>query len=61
MGDTGPCGPCSEVVFYRSWRAYLGWPPGPPEEDGDRFIELLEVFFMAFQSFLADGHYGAVA
>ena len=47
MGDTGPCGPCTEI-FLRSRRRYLGGPPGSPEEDGDRYIEIWNNVFMQF-------------
>ena len=47
MGDTGPCGPCSEV-FYDHGPAVPGGPPGSPEEDGDRYIELWNLVFMQF-------------
>ena len=47
MGDTGPCGPCSEV-FYDHGEHVWGGPPGSPEEDGDRFIEIWNVVFMQF-------------
>lgn len=47
MGDTGPCGPCSEV-FYDHGEHIWGGPPGSPEEDGDRFIEIWNVVFMQF-------------
>ncbi|ASL45215.1 Alanine--tRNA ligase [Burkholderia sp. AD24] len=47
MGDTGPCGPCSEV-FYDHGPEVWGGPPGSPEEDGDRFIEIWNLVFMQF-------------
>ncbi|MDC0596926.1 alanine--tRNA ligase [Candidatus Pseudothioglobus singularis] len=47
MGDTGPCGPCSEV-FYDHGGHIKGGPPGTPEEDGDRFIEIWNLVFMQF-------------
>jgi alanyl-tRNA synthetase len=47
MGDTGPCGPCSEV-FYDHGEEIWGGPPGSPEEDGDRFIEIWNLVFMQF-------------
>ncbi len=47
MGDTGPCGPCTEV-FYDHGEHIWGGPPGSPEEDGDRFIEIWNVVFMQF-------------
>ena len=47
MGDTGPCGPCSEV-FYDHGPEVPGGPPGSPEEDGDRYIELWNLVFMQF-------------
>jgi alanyl-tRNA synthetase len=54
MGDTGPCGPCSEV-FYDHGEHIWGGPPGSAEEDGDRFIEIWNVVFMQFNR-SADGH-----
>ncbi len=48
MGDTGPCGPCSEI-FYDHGPAIPGGPPGSPEEDGDRFIEIWNLVFMQFE------------
>ena len=48
MGDTGPCGPCSEV-FYDHGEHIEGGPPGTPEEDGDRFIEIWNLVFMQFE------------
>ncbi len=53
MGDTGPCGPCTEV-FYDHGEEYWGGPPGTPEEDGDRFIEIWNVVFMQYNRH-ADG------
>ena len=47
MGDTGPCGPCSEV-FYDHGPDVWGGPPGTPEEDGDRFIEIWNLVFMQY-------------
>jgi alanyl-tRNA synthetase len=47
MGDTGPCGPCSEV-FYDHGPEIPGGPPGSPDEDGDRYIELWNLVFMQF-------------
>ncbi|MFZ1681705.1 MAG: alanine--tRNA ligase, partial [Rhizobiaceae bacterium] len=48
MGDTGPCGPCSEI-FYDHGEGIAGGPPGSPEEDGDRFIEIWNLVFMQFE------------
>ncbi len=53
MGDTGPCGPCTEV-FYDHGEHIWGGPPGSPEEDGDRFIEIWNVVFMQYNR-SADG------
>jgi alanyl-tRNA synthetase len=47
MGDTGPCGPCSEI-FYDHGDQIWGGPPGSPEEDGDRFVEIWNLVFMQF-------------
>ena len=47
MGDTGPCGPCSEI-FYDHGPEVEGGPPGSPEEDGDRYIEIWNLVFMQF-------------
>ncbi len=47
MGDTGPCGPCSEI-FYDHGPEVWGGPPGTPEEDGDRYIEIWNLVFMQF-------------
>jgi len=48
MGDTGPCGPCSEI-FFDHGPDIPGGPPGTPEEDGDRFIEIWNLVFMQFE------------
>ncbi len=48
MGDTGPCGPCSEI-FYDHGAHIPGGPPGSPDEDGDRFIEIWNLVFMQFE------------
>ena len=48
MGDTGPCGPCSEI-FYDHGDKIPGGPPGSPDEDGDRFIEIWNLVFMQFE------------
>nr|WP_314258969.1 alanine--tRNA ligase [uncultured Devosia sp.] len=48
MGDTGPCGPCSEV-FYDHGEHIWGGPPGSPEEDGDRWIEIWNLVFMQYE------------
>ncbi len=53
MGDTGPCGPCSEI-FYDHGADIPGGPPGSPDEDGDRFIEIWNLVFMEFEQ-QADG------
>jgi len=53
MGDTGPCGPCSEI-FYDHGDNIFGGPPGSPDEDGDRFIEIWNLVFMQFEQ-AADG------
>jgi len=47
MGDTGPCGPCSEI-FYDHGAEIWGGPPGTPEEDGDRYIEIWNLVFMQY-------------
>jgi alanyl-tRNA synthetase len=47
MGDTGPCGPCSEI-FYDHGEHIPGGPPGSPDEDGDRFVEIWNLVFMQF-------------
>jgi len=48
MGDTGPCGPCSEI-FYDHGPSIPGGPPGSPDQDGDRFIEIWNLVFMQFE------------
>ena len=54
MGPTGPCGPCTEI-FYDHGPDIPGGPPGSPDEDGDRFIEIWNLVFMQYQQF-EDGH-----
>ena len=53
MGDTGPCGPCTEI-FYDHGEGVEGGPPGSPDEDGDRYIEIWNLVFMQFDR-AADG------
>jgi alanyl-tRNA synthetase len=53
MGDTGPCGPCSEI-FYDHGEHIPGGPPGSPDEDGDRFIEIWNLVFMQFEQVAPD-------
>ena len=53
MGDTGPCGPCTEIFFDHGDHIW-GGPPGTPEEDGDRFVEIWNLVFMQFDQ-SADG------
>jgi alanyl-tRNA synthetase len=53
MGDVGPCGPCSEI-FYDHGPRVAGGPPGSPEEDGDRYVEIWNLVFMQFER-SADG------
>jgi len=53
MGDTGPCGPCSEIFFDHGEHIW-GGPPGSPEEDGDRFIEIWNLVFMQYEQLSAD-------
>jgi alanyl-tRNA synthetase len=48
MGDTGPCGPCSEI-FYDHGAEIAGGPPGTPEEDGDRYVEIWNLVFMQYE------------
>ncbi len=50
MGPTGPCGPCSEI-FYDHGPSVPGGPPGSPDEDGDRFIEIWNLVFMQFEQY----------
>jgi alanyl-tRNA synthetase len=50
MGPTGPCGPCTEI-FYDHGEKFWGGPPGSPEEDGDRFIEIWNLVFMQYEQF----------
>ncbi|HEY9034126.1 MAG TPA: alanine--tRNA ligase, partial [Pseudomonadales bacterium] len=58
MGDTGPCGPCSEI-FYDHGEHIWGGPPGSAEEDGDRFIEIWNIVFMQYER-TADGQMHAL-
>ena len=53
MGDTGPCGPCSEI-FYDHGPSIPGGPPGSPDEDGDRFIEIWNLVFMQYEQLTAE-------
>ena len=53
MGDVGPCGPCSEI-FYDHGPKIAGGPPGSPDEEGDRFVEIWNLVFMQYEQF-ADG------
>ncbi len=53
MGETGPCGPCSEI-FYDHGAEIPGGPPGSPDEDGDRFVEIWNLVFMQFEQLAAD-------
>ncbi|WEX11638.1 alanine--tRNA ligase [Chelativorans sp. AA-79] len=53
MGDTGPCGPCSEI-FYDHGEGIPGGPPGSPDEDGDRFIEIWNLVFMQYEQVSRD-------
>ena len=48
MGDTGPCGPCTEI-FYDHGEHIAGGPPGTPEEDGDRYVEIWNLVFMQYE------------
>jgi alanyl-tRNA synthetase len=47
MGDTGPCGPCTEI-FYDHGPEIPGGPPGSPDEDGDRYVEIWNLVFMQY-------------
>jgi len=58
MGDTGPCGPCSEI-FYDHGAEVAGGPPGSPDEDGDRYVEVWNLVFMQFDR-SADGEMKAL-
>ena len=53
MGDTGPCGPCSEI-FYDHGDSIPGGPPGSPDQDGDRFIEIWNLVFMQYEQLSPD-------
>ena len=53
MGETGPCGPCSEI-FFDHGEGIPGGPPGSPDEDGDRFIEIWNLVFMQFEQLTPD-------
>ena len=53
MGETGPCGPCSEI-FYDHGEGIPGGPPGSPDEDGDRFIEIWNLVFMQYEQLTPD-------
>ena len=53
MGDTGPCGPCSEI-FFDHGEGIPGGPPGSPDEDGDRFIEIWNLVFMQYEQVSKD-------
>jgi alanyl-tRNA synthetase len=53
MGDTGPCGPCSEI-FYDHGPEIPGGPPGSPDEDGDRFVEIWNLVFMQYEQVTPD-------
>jgi alanyl-tRNA synthetase len=54
MGDTGPCGPCSEI-FYDHGAHIPGGPPGSPDEDGDRWVEIWNLVFMQFEQHAGEG------
>ena len=59
MGDTGPCGPCSEI-FYDHGDHIAGGPPGSPDEDGDRFVEIWNLVFMQYDQVVAEAQDGGV-
>jgi alanyl-tRNA synthetase len=54
MGDTGPCGPCSEI-FYDHGEHIPGGPPGSPDQDGDRFVEIWNLVFMQYEQVAGSG------
>ena len=60
MGDTGPCGPCSEIFIDRGEHIW-GGPPGSPEEDGDRFLEFWNLVFMQFEQVTKEERAAAAA
>ena len=60
MGDTGPCGPCSEIFIDRGEHIW-GGPPGSPEEDGDRFLEFWNLVFMQFEQVTKEERVAAAA
>ncbi len=57
MGDTGPCGPCSEI-FYDHGSHIFGGPPGSPDEDGDRFVEIWNLVFMQYEQLTPESQDG---
>ncbi|MFM9978900.1 MAG: alanine--tRNA ligase [Sphingomonadaceae bacterium] len=57
MGDTGPCGPCSEI-FYDHGDHIAGGPPGSPDEDGDRFVEIWNLVFMQYEQLTPEAQDG---
>jgi alanyl-tRNA synthetase len=57
MGDTGPCGPCSEI-FYDHGEHIFGGPPGSPNEDGDRFVEIWNLVFMQYEQLTPEAQEG---
>ena len=57
MGDTGPCGPCSEI-FYDHGDHIAGGPPGSPDEDGDRFVEIWNLVFMQYEQIVPESDGG---
>ena len=56
MGETGPCGPCSEI-FYDQGETLAGGPPGSPDEDGDRFLEFWNLVFMQYEQVTKEERY----